>query len=360
MEAKEARIHEIDGLRGIAILAVIVLHWFSLPLHPLLFKTGAREVLNILTHGVDLFFVISGFLIGTILQRIENSSGMRAFYIRRIVRIWPLYYLLLVLIYLALPEGSMFSRVPYWSFTFFIFNFWESFGEKLHLSIGMLWSVAIEEQFYMLGPILFSVFNRKQISFFLLAYIFLSPISRLILVYTTDINLWRFTPVRIDGIAIGLLLSMFLSSSANVSFVAKHIKIFKYLMFLLLLLLLPAWIIFPGYLWVSLGYSLMVLTFGCVLLVVQVQCSLGQRIPLLNWGLLRYMGLRCYSIYLFHISISYIAITISDNVFIDLIIESALILLLAHFFWRYVEMPFINLGRKFSYRKIDKLDHAPA
>lgn len=360
MEAKEARIQEIDGLRGIAILAVIVCHWFTLPLHPLLYNLRIANSFKLLAHGVDLFFVISGFLIGTILQRIDSPSGLRAFYIRRIVRIWPLYYLLLFLIYMALPEKSMFSRVPYWSFVFFIFNFWESFGKNLHLSLGMLWSIAVEEQFYMLGPILFSVFNRKQISFFLLTYIFLSPIVRLVLFDTTPLNLWRFTPVRIDGIAIGLLLSMYLSSAENFSFVAKHIRFFRYLMFLLLALLIPAWIMFSFRAWVAFGFSLVAATFGCVLLVVQVQSSLGQKIRFLNWGLLRYMGLRCYSIYLFHISISYVAITISDNVYIDLIIESALILLLAHLFWRYVEMPFMNFGRKFSYRKASKPERASA
>lgn len=358
--SSESRVHEIDGLRGIAILGVVVYHWLSLPLHPFFLKIGVGDTLNLLAYGVDLFFVISGFLIGTILLRIESPAGIGAFYIRRIVRIWPLYYLLLFFVYSALPEKSLFAQVPYWSFIFFIFNFWESMGKGVHLSLGILWSVAVEEQFYMLGPILFSVFNQKQKSFFLLVYLFLSPILRLVLIYNTNLNLWRFTPVRIDGIVVGLLLSLFLSSPAKLLFVAKHIIFFKYLMYLLLILLIPFQIVFSDAVWVSFGHSLVVLAFGCVLLVVQVQSSLGQKIRFLNWGLLRYMGLRCYAIYLFHISISYIAITISDNVFIDLILESALILLVAHLSWRYIETPFINLGRKFSYRKASKPDHAPA
>jgi peptidoglycan/LPS O-acetylase OafA/YrhL len=311
-----------------------------------------------LAYGVDLFFVVSGFLIGTILLRIESPSGLGAFYIRRILRIWPLYYLLLFLVYSILPAKSLFAQVPYWSFIFFIFNFWESTGKWVHPTLGALWSVAVEEQFYILGPILFSVLNRKQISFFLLAGLLLSPILRLVLLYNTHIDLWRFTPARLDGICAGLLLSLFLSSTVNASFVAKHIYIFKRLMVLLLTLLLPAQFLLSDYVWASFGQSLVVLAFGCVLLVVQVQASLGQKIDLLNWGFLRYLGLRCYSIYLFHIFFNFIAAAISKNIFIDLIIELTLLLLFAHLSWKYIETPFLNFGRKFSYRKMNKLDRA--
>ena len=359
MLANESRVHEIDGLRGIAILSVVVFHMMILHLEPSV-EVDTTDGLTLLAYGVDLFFVVSGFLIGTILLRIESPSGIGAFYIRRIVRIWPLYYLLLFVVYSALPDKSLFADAPYWSFIFFVFNFWESMGLGINQLLGPLWSVAIEEQFYMIGPLLFSTLGRKQIAFFLLACLFLSPLLRLVLLFNTDIDLWRFTPARIDGICAGLLLSLFLSSAENVAFVVKHIKFFKYLMFSLLILLYPFQVIFSDVVWVSFGHSLVVLAFACVLLVVQVQSSLGQRVRLLNWGFLRYLGLRCYSIYLFHMFFGYLAIAISDNVFVDLIIAWSLILLFAHFSWRYIEAPFLNFGRKFSYRKSESLDRAAA
>jgi len=360
MVASGFRIREIDGLRGIAILTVVIYHLLVLPL-PLFFsRMGMWEGLKLLAYGVDLFFVISGFLVGTILLRIENLSGIKAFYIRRIVRIWPLYYLLLFLVYSVLPEKSLFAKAPYWSFIFFIFNFWESVGIKIHLALGPLWSVAIEEQFYLLGPILFSILNRKQISYILLVCLLLSPLLRLVLLYNTDLDLWRFTPARIDGICAGLLLSIFLSSKVNISFVSKHSLVFKSLMFLLLILLVPSKIMLSDYVWTSFGHSLVVLAFLSVLLVVQIQNSLGLRIRLLNLSFLRYLGLRCYSIYLFHIFFNYIAITISNKLYVDLIVELTLTLLFAHFSWRYIESPFINFGQKFPYEENNKLNYTNA
>jgi peptidoglycan/LPS O-acetylase OafA/YrhL len=352
----EARVRELDGLRGIAILAVVVFHLLIVHLHVSFPKIELTDGLTLLAYGVDLFFVISGFLIGTILLRMDRPAGIGAFYIRRIVRIWPLYYLLLFLVYLALPEKSLFSDAPPWSFFLFIFNLWESAGSHIHPALGPLWSVAVEEQFYLLGPVLFSIFNRRQLSVFLLACLLFSPLLRLILLSTTTLDLWRFTPARIDGICAGLLLALFLASPVNVDFVAKRMKLFKGLMFGLLGLLLPVQILFSDSVWGSLGHSLVVLAFACVLLVVQVQCSLHQRIPFLDWGVLRYLGLRCYSIYLFHIFFTFIADTLSDNTYVRLILELMLILLFAHFSWRYIETPLLKFGRKFSYRKKPKPD----
>ncbi len=363
ISASESRVHEIDGLRGIAILSVVVYHLLVLPLSPFFSEIGMKSALKLLAYGVDLFFVVSGFLIGTILLKVESPAGIGAFYLRRILRIWPLYYLLLFFVYSALTNKAMFSEAPLWSFPLFIFNFWESIGKGIHQALGPLWSVAVEEQFYILGPLLFSVLNRKQVSIFLLACFFLSPVLRLALLYNTDLDLWRFSPARIDGICAGLLLAIFLSSSANVLFAARNIRFLKYLMYLLLILLIPSKMMFPNALWTTLGHSLVVLAFACVLLVVQVQCSLNQRIRLLNWGPLRYLGLRCYSIYLFHIFFSLIAIAVYDNFYADLVIESVLILGFAHLAWRYLEAPFMKFGRRFSYRgarKHTELDRAAA
>jgi len=117
----KSRIHELDGLRGIAILMVVTLHWIIQPWMPALSKWGG-QALYFFAYGVDLFFVISGFLIGGILLGVGNRfSGMRSFYIRRILRIWPLYYLLLGIVYLFAQGKSVFFDIPYWTF-FFLYS----------------------------------------------------------------------------------------------------------------------------------------------------------------------------------------------------------------------------------------------
>ena len=127
MLTAESRIREFDGLRGVAILAVVTFHLLVLPLDPFLSRIGIRDVLTLLAYGVDLFFVISGFLIGMILLKMKGILGVRAFYIRRILRIWPLYYFLLFIVYATLPDKGTFTETPYWSLFFFILNFWQSF-----------------------------------------------------------------------------------------------------------------------------------------------------------------------------------------------------------------------------------------
>lgn len=351
MKPAESRVQEIDGLRGVAILSVVILHYVIFPMIPFLSKIGIRDTLTLLAFGVDLFFVISGYLIGTILLKVEDLAGIRAFYIRRILRIWPLYYLLLSLVYFALPSKDMFSNAPYWSFPLFIFNFWESSGVEIHPMLGTLWSLAIEEQFYLVGPLFFYIFNKKQIVPLLLTYVLVSPFLRLWLVYQTEINVWKFTPTRLDGICIGLLLSIFLSSGKNVEFVADQIKQFKFLAIFLLALLVPAINMLPYQIWSSFGYSLAGLAFGCVLLVVQVNRFTGRRTPFLDWGTLRYLGLRCYSIYLFHLFFALVLTKMSSIFFIGIAIATILLLLFSHFSWLYIELPLIRLGQRFSYSR---------
>jgi peptidoglycan/LPS O-acetylase OafA/YrhL len=351
LTSAEARVHEIDGLRGLAISAVVLYHWVALPMVSILSPLGVSGVLRLLAHGVDLFFVISGYLIGTILLKVEGPAGIGAFYVRRILRIWPLYYLLLFLVYSSLRDKGMFSDAPLASFFLFIFNYWESFGARVHTALGPLWSIAIEEQFYVVGPLVFALVNRRVLPFLLLAALILGPVVRVTLVETMTVDIWRFTPARMDGICLGLLLSIFLSSPANVRFVAGRLPFFRTLAVVLLILLVPARYFMADTLFSIVGLSLVVLAFGCVLLVVQVQSSLRIKTPLLNWTVLRWLGLRCYSIYLFHIFFALIAISIFNNFYLDLLIKLALLLLFAHFSWKYIEAPLISVGRKFPYRR---------
>ena len=348
MQITEMRVGEIDGLRGIAILSVLILHWVVLPFIPFFAKIGLSDTLHLFGIGVDLFFVISGFLIGLILLKMEGRKGILTFYSRRILRIWPLYYLLL-LVYFALMDKHGFSGVPHWSFPFFIFNYWESFGKEIHPALGTLWSLAIEEQFYIAGPIVFSIFNRKQISIMLIAYLILIPFIRLALAYNTGIDLWKFTPTRLDGICVGLLLSIFLSSERNVRFSLERIRGLSTLTTLLLILLIPAANFLPNELWAAFGSSLVAAAFGCLVLLVRLRSGSGLRSRLLDWGALRYLGLRCYSIYLFHVLFPLITVALFDNFLLGIVPGAALTLLFAHLSWKYIEAPLIRLGRKFSY-----------
>ncbi len=340
--------HEIDSLRGIAILAVIIFHWVAQPMAAS-FSKAQINLLELLSYGVDLFFVISGFLIGQILLKIGgNLSGVRAFYVRRILRIWPLYYLILTLTYL-LVRGP-FSKAPYWSFVFFIFNFWGGRGTAIHPALYPLWSIAVEEQFYAVGPILFYLLsNRKYLIYLLAAYIGVSPFLRLALMLNTKIGIWEFTPTRLDGICVGLALALLLSSKNTISFLSARIKKLESLTLALLAILIPLKAALPALIWLSFGMSFVALTFGCLLTLIYVRSISNQESRVLNFGLLRYLGVRCYSIYLFHMFFMIVSYLLFKNMTTQFFVQTVLTFGFAHISWRYIEAPFIQLGQKFSY-----------
>lgn len=339
-------IDEIDGLRGIAILLVVILHWVFQPLFlPYISTPWLKNVLNTFAYGVDLFFVISGFLIGRILLRTEKKlSGLFTFYLRRILRIWPLYYLLLGTIYFLSRGNLSTPKIQLWTFFLFIFNFYESNGTIIHQALGTLWSLAIEEQFYALAPLIFMTLKQRYILFFSVFIIVISPFLRLGVSANSNIDLWRFTFSRLDGISTGILISIILASTDAISYLLSKIHILQGIMFLAIVVATMLYIVNSP--WSS---SLMVFSFGLLLVTTLIRSHSGQKTRVLNWEILRYLGVRCYSIYLFHIFFMLIATTLSDNFIIRLILQSILTLGFAHISWKYLEYPIIKFGQRFRY-----------
>jgi peptidoglycan/LPS O-acetylase OafA/YrhL len=168
----------LNGLRFIAAFMVIISHieQFQSVLK-LDSYWGVEGVHNLGKLGVYLFFVLSGFLITYLLLHEENISGtisVKNFYIRRILRIWPLYMLIVVLGFFVLPHLSLWF-VPDWSptlqhdfwkkFTLF-FLFFSNLAFAIYpaepvSSISQSWSVSTEEQFYLIWPVLMKFFKNK-------------------------------------------------------------------------------------------------------------------------------------------------------------------------------------------------------
>jgi peptidoglycan/LPS O-acetylase OafA/YrhL len=164
--------------------------------------------------GVNLFFVISGFLIGTILIKNKMAGNyFKVFYFRRILRIIPLYYLFL-LIYLFLEKIVndntlwLFEKpIPIWHYFLFIQNF--SFGHLGHFgpnSITPTWSLAIEEQFYLLAPFLIYYLRTKHLLFISLIFISIAPIFR---AHTTNWYMeYNHLICRLDAPFFGIILAI--------------------------------------------------------------------------------------------------------------------------------------------------------
>src|SRR5450432_1432838 len=171
MPISDRRIPELDGLRGIAILLVLVWHFTGMLVDPEqgVVQNAAWRYLIFGQSGVDLFFVLSGFLIiGILIDNRESPTYFKTFYIRRALRILPPYLILVAGFWLCVElAGHRLAhyfdwQLPLWSLLTFTQN-WvmasiNDFGSPL---IGGTWSLAIEEQFYVFAPALMLVLPKR-------------------------------------------------------------------------------------------------------------------------------------------------------------------------------------------------------
>jgi peptidoglycan/LPS O-acetylase OafA/YrhL len=207
---------ELDVIRGIAILLVVFYHGFSWA-YPTLHFSGAGQFFVRLTScgwlGVNLFFVLSGFLItGILLDAKEKSHYFGRFYLRRALRILPIYYsLLLILLILGRSTRSYFLLN-----ILFLSNVTTLFG--VEASYGPLWSLSVEEHYYSLWPMIVRRLTRRQLSACALGLCVIAPAFRGIwfgLGHTTGGGLHVYTWFVIDNLAIGSLLAILVRSTQS-------------------------------------------------------------------------------------------------------------------------------------------------
>ena len=205
---------ELDTLRGVAILAVVFYHGFSqcdttgLP--------GIAHAFFAATEfgwlGVNLFFVLSGFLItGILLESKGTPRYYKSFYVRRALRILPAYLLLLLLLLLLPRIGIVEGRIS-WSFVglslIYLSNVTNFFG--VAMQYGPLWSLAVEEQFYLLWPLLILFLPRKSLVGAIVSAICIGPLFRAGIVLRGG-NAWQASvlmPACLDALGMGALVAV--------------------------------------------------------------------------------------------------------------------------------------------------------
>ena len=196
-------IPELQGLRGLAVLAVVIYHC-----HPRLEGTWVHYASLWGWAGVNLFFVLSGFLITSILLESRTKPHyFRNFYARRALRIWPVYVLVLVVVYLNAPWFigptiiDAVKTAPWLAYIFFVQNL---FHISLPPSIGPTWSLCIEEQYYFVwAPVVRLLRWPWLLAAILVAAFAVSPLL--------DHHPWltpTHTLIHLDGIALGSLLAL--------------------------------------------------------------------------------------------------------------------------------------------------------
>lgn len=197
---------QLDGLRTIAVSMVMFGHWIT---YKQLLSVGAY----LSTGGVDIFFVLSGFLItGILMKASENGSkthALKQFYIRRFLRIFPLYYLIIAIgVLFAIPS----IRAQFWWFFLYAGNIIAAKTNGLAGFFTHLWSLAVEEQFYIFFPCIIFFIPKKYRLLSIIAMVILAVISRAIffVLFNNHANIawWMhaFTFNCLDSFGLGALL----------------------------------------------------------------------------------------------------------------------------------------------------------
>lgn len=372
------RIPQLDGLRGIAILLVVIWHYciaiINLNTAALPLVIIARTF-SLFWSGVDLFFVLSGFLIGGIL--LDNQNGrfyFKTFYIRRVCRIFPLYFIWLLVFAIVLyfiPPSSLFVNLlqdplPFWSYLTFTQNFLMAANNRMGVEwLAVTWSLAIEEQFYLLLPAFIHVVNSRKLPGLLLLLILTAPVLRLFLIQTSSnwlMAAWLFMPCRMDGLLLGVLCAWCLRQLPLRHWLTQHIR-FLYYAFIILFAGTAtfAFITPPGSLSVGMltvGYTWLACFYAIFLLLVILHPQ-GILSRLTQIPFLQHMGFIAYGVYLLHQVVNGLAHSIIFNhppqfqTFGDGIVALlafTLTIMLASLSWKFFEKRFVKFGHTFQYQ----------
>ena len=208
-----SRMPELDTLRGIAVLSVVFFHAFG-------FEFGIKGLSGIPKYlvaatlpgwvGVNLFFVLSGFLItGILIDTRSREDYYRRFYLRRALRILPIYYAVLILLAVFSRTGII-ARPASWAFLglsfIYLANVTNLFG--VTMQYGVLWSLAVEEHFYLLWPTVAKFFSRRGLTIVAALICVGCPLLRAIYFWRGYDSGDGYTWLCADGLALGALLAI--------------------------------------------------------------------------------------------------------------------------------------------------------
>jgi peptidoglycan/LPS O-acetylase OafA/YrhL len=372
IEPGRERVPELDGIRGLAILMVLVWHYVvcQVRVPPGGISGSLLRVFNLTWSGVDLFFVLSGLLIGGILlDNRDSPSYFRTFYARRACRILPLYYAFVVLFALTLwllpgrPHSRwawlVYGPLPLWSYATFTQNLAmalrDTFGSNF---AAPTWSLAIEEQFYLVLPLLVRLAPRRRLEWVLGALI-CAAIPVRVFLHALSGGSWTVNyvllPSRMDALLIGVVLACILRTPA-VAWLQRRRR------WVTVALVLEGTLVWPLLsipveglaLW---GYTALALFYATLVLRVRLGAQEW-------WGavfrgrVLVHLGAISYGLYLFHqvVSGALHAVVFRRGPQITSLPEAAvtgvalvLTLGLCNLSWRYFERPLVEWGRRFRY-----------
>ena len=343
---------QLDGVRAIAALMVMLFHFFA----PLKGGGGVLEVLQKYSvfgqTGVSLFFVLSGFLITRILLVTKESPDYFVdFYVRRSLRIFPLYYFFLILYFFIIPFLLHTPVVPFGQQVYFwvyLQNFaitfrWPAVGPS------HFWSLAVEEHFYLLWPCLVYFLSKKGIKIAVAAMLVISFGCRLLLLHE-KYEVFYFTFTRMDEIVIGALLAVWesdgkLKNSSKKFLLALSLTVVPTIFF---------WLRVTGKaipVVQAIKFNLLGFLYFCMIgLVISLSANSAIN-KILSGKVLSLTGKISYGLYVYHPLCFFLVATFWPGIPLSLrlIADIASTFLVAYLSYNLFEVRFIKLKNRFSY-----------
>jgi peptidoglycan/LPS O-acetylase OafA/YrhL len=349
---------ELDGLRFFAFLLVFVHHTSLFSHFPVLSILNTNGWI-----GVDIFFALSAFLFTKLLTTEYEKTGsisFRKFYMRRIFRIWPIYYLFVgfsIAVYFFLHDGIISSEI--WARMVGLLTFTDnimavSSGYSPIQSTQHLWTIGYEEQFYIFIPIIIYLMVRatSKIKLFSVFMVFILFNGIRVIFISRDAPhpaIWVLPITHFEAIVMGIIIGF-----GGMDFIVKWIKPWIIgiigIFFFTLLIILPE----PSdnSYWLILTYSSIGISTSLILLSVLNSITLKK---VLSHEILVFLGKRSYGLYVYHVfSVSLVRSIlppVSNVLLKDLVLfmcSLALTILVSIISYTIIEKPFLQLKKKFE------------
>ncbi len=368
----DKRLPALDGIRGLAILGVLIVHANGLLDTNRPIERALAALSGFGAYGVDLFFVLSGFLItGILLDTRESPNYFRSFYARRFLRLFPVYYGYLLVVAFVFPalHRAMHTSVPdyggRWGWYLAYLANWKPAHGASDPYLGHFWSLAVEEQFYLLWPATIFLVPRRMLARLFVGIVAVAVALRIgMAIEGVSWNtLYRLTPTRMDALALGALAALAmrndtwrarLGASARTAFILSACAFCA-------IAAAAGDISWNSRLIQVVGSVFIETAFTALVFKAAVPgLSLVKRIGTAGW--LTAFGRYSYTMYVIHVAVYFhlmwliawitrrfsVRLTLPAEMVCGLLMI-ATVFFLASLSWRYIEFPLLSLKKRFPY-----------
>jgi peptidoglycan/LPS O-acetylase OafA/YrhL len=338
----QQRMPSLDGWRGMSVLLVVLGHQISLSRKHFGYNPKILNLLEFHHYGVQVFFVISGFIITRLLIREAGEQGtisLRDFYVRRVFRILPAYYFFLITIFIItrmdIPCDTKDQHLVKAFLFLSNFKFW-----GVTWPVGHTWSLAVEEQFYLLWPITFMRSNLKVVPFI---FVCAAPLFRIIGHLYPDTIFHLSFIVNADAIFWGALFAIYIDKPAF----AQFMKYGKWILGFTCALILIERFSIKGVSFITVPFLKTFFSLSIIILIYYSLNSASVLYRFFNNRVLVFIGVISYSIYLWQ-QIFYYEAPVLNKSFITIFpLNWVFIAGVSYGSYLFIEQPFLKLRKRF-------------